>query len=225
MLESLFARVAGLEDCNFINKRLQYQCFIMNVAEFFRTPTTMVIIFGNFLMFDQIFYSPQVKRSVIISNKHGMHVLPYKLPNSLRLRILRNLGSILRNLGNIELQPSGQPPPTRTPRQQRQKTPGKQKLNPPPPHGEPPHTKSGPPQKPSPRLHDRTPKSISPPPPFPPHPGDTPGANAHLILSLISPPPPPNNFTPRPIAHPLDLEIGHALYYGSLFPVIKHMHE
>ena len=132
MLESLFARVAGLEDCNFINKRLQYQCFIMNVAEFFRTPTTMVIIFGNFLMFDQIFYSPQVKRSVIISNKHGIYVLPYKLPNSLRLRILRNLGSILRNLGNIE------PPPTRTPRQQRQKTPGKQKLNP------PPHTASHP---------------------------------------------------------------------------------
>ena len=67
-------------------------------------------------------------------------------------------------------------------------------------------------------------RASAPPPPFPPDHGDTPGANAHLIPLLISPPP-PHNFIPRPIAHPLDPEIGHALYYGSLFPVIKHMHE
>ena len=35
--------------------------------------TIMVIIFWDFLMFDQIFLSPQVKRSVIISNKHGIN--------------------------------------------------------------------------------------------------------------------------------------------------------
>ena len=41
-------------------------------------------------MFDQIFLSPHVKRSVIISNKHSMYELPYEFPNDLRLRILGN---------------------------------------------------------------------------------------------------------------------------------------
>ena len=50
--------------------------------------TIIVTIFWDFLMFDQIFLSPQVKRSVIISNKYGTYELPYKLQNDLRLRIL-----------------------------------------------------------------------------------------------------------------------------------------
>ena len=33
--------------------------------------TIMVIIFGEFLMFYQIFLSPQVKQRAIIINKHG----------------------------------------------------------------------------------------------------------------------------------------------------------
>ena len=37
-------------------------------------------------MFDQTFLSAQVKRSVIISNKHGIYELPHDLPNNLRLR-------------------------------------------------------------------------------------------------------------------------------------------
>ena len=41
-------------------------------------------------MFYQIFLSPQVKRSAIISNKQGVYKLPHKLPNDLRLRILAN---------------------------------------------------------------------------------------------------------------------------------------
>ena len=49
-----------------------------------------MVIFSDFLMFDQIFLSPQVKRSVIISNKHGTYELSYELPNNLRLRILGN---------------------------------------------------------------------------------------------------------------------------------------
>ena len=48
--------------------------------------TTMVITFWEFLMFYQFFPSPQVKRSLIISNKLSM----YELPNNLRLRILGN---------------------------------------------------------------------------------------------------------------------------------------
>ena len=35
-------------------------------------------------MFDKIFVSPQVKRIVIISNKHGIYELPHELPNDLR---------------------------------------------------------------------------------------------------------------------------------------------
>ena len=42
------------------------------------------------LMFYQIFLSTQVKRSAIITYKHGIYELPYKLPNYLRLRILGN---------------------------------------------------------------------------------------------------------------------------------------
>ena len=37
-------------------------------------------------MFYQILFSPQVKRSAIISNKHGI----YELPNDVRLMTLEN---------------------------------------------------------------------------------------------------------------------------------------
>ena len=41
-------------------------------------------------MFDQIFLSPQVKQSVIISNKYDKYELPQELLDDLRLRILGN---------------------------------------------------------------------------------------------------------------------------------------
>ena len=50
----------------------------------------LIIIFWDFLIFIQIFLSPQVKQSVINSNKHDIYELPYYLPNDLRLRILEN---------------------------------------------------------------------------------------------------------------------------------------
>ena len=50
----------------------------------------MVIIFLDFLMFDQIFFSLTVKKSVIISNKHGIYELSHELPNDLGFRILGN---------------------------------------------------------------------------------------------------------------------------------------
>ena len=50
----------------------------------------MDIIFWEFLLLYQIFFSPQVQRSVIISNKHGIYELPDELPKDLRLRILGN---------------------------------------------------------------------------------------------------------------------------------------
>ena len=52
--------------------------------------TVIFIIFWDFLIFYQIFLSPHVKRSAIITNKYGVYKLPHKLPNSLRLRILEN---------------------------------------------------------------------------------------------------------------------------------------
>ena len=52
----------------------------------FKHATILAITFWDFLMFTQIFLSPQVKRLVIISNKHSIN----ELPNDLRLRILGN---------------------------------------------------------------------------------------------------------------------------------------
>ena len=42
----------------------------------------MNIIFWDLLILNQIFFSPQVKRSVIISNKHGIYELPDELPKT-----------------------------------------------------------------------------------------------------------------------------------------------
>ena len=41
-------------------------------------------------MFYQIFLSPKVKRSVIISNKHGIYKFLHELPNIIKLSILAN---------------------------------------------------------------------------------------------------------------------------------------
>ena len=50
----------------------------------------MDIVFWDLLLLYQIFFSQQVKRILIISNKHGIYELPDELPNDLRLRILWN---------------------------------------------------------------------------------------------------------------------------------------
>ena len=42
-------------------------------------------------MFYQIFLSPQVKQYAIITYKHSINKLPYKLLNDLRLRKLDNI--------------------------------------------------------------------------------------------------------------------------------------
>ena len=42
-------------------------------------------------MVEQILLSPQVKRNVIISNKHGIYELPHELPNHVRLKYHKNL--------------------------------------------------------------------------------------------------------------------------------------
>ena len=50
----------------------------------------MDIIFWEFFLLYQIFFSPQVQRSVIISNKHVIYELPDKMSENLKLRILEN---------------------------------------------------------------------------------------------------------------------------------------
>ena len=45
--------------------------------------TTMHIIFGDFKIFNQIFLSPNTKKSVIIGNKHGIYELPHGSSNEL----------------------------------------------------------------------------------------------------------------------------------------------
>ena len=48
--------------------------------------TIMEMILLEFLMFYQIFCSPQLKWSAISSNKQGVYKLPHKLLNDLRLK-------------------------------------------------------------------------------------------------------------------------------------------
>ena len=50
----------------------------------------MLIMFQDILIDEQIFFLPKVKRSMIISNKHGIYELPHELLNNLRLMILGN---------------------------------------------------------------------------------------------------------------------------------------
>ena len=59
-------------------------------------------------MFHKIFLSPQVKRIVIISNKHGIYELPNELPNDFRVRILGNQEISGRSQIFKELYPSVQ---------------------------------------------------------------------------------------------------------------------
>ena len=43
MLESLFNKVADLQPCNAIKKRLQHRCFPVNIAKSLRTPILKII--------------------------------------------------------------------------------------------------------------------------------------------------------------------------------------
>ena len=55
------------------------------------------------MMVDQIFLSPQVKRTVIVSNKLIIYELAHKLPSDLRLSNVRKSGSIRKTHENYGL--------------------------------------------------------------------------------------------------------------------------
>ena len=59
-------------------------------------------------MFQQIFISLQVKRSVMISYKHCIYELPDELSNDLKPRILGNQEKLGKSQNFIELLPSAQ---------------------------------------------------------------------------------------------------------------------
>ena len=59
-------------------------------------PTISSIIFSHFLIFYQIFLSPQVKRWTIITYKHGIYELSHELLNDLRLRKVQSYGSFAK---------------------------------------------------------------------------------------------------------------------------------
>ena len=89
----------------------------------------MLIIFWGILMFDQIFLSPHMKRSMIISNKHGMSKLPHELPNDSKYSILKIMKyqENLKSSQNYSLVLSLLP--TKKFCRYQQKSPQKQKLN------------------------------------------------------------------------------------------------
>ena len=43
MVEFLFNKVAALKACNFIKKKLQHKCFLVNIAKFLRTPYKFLV--------------------------------------------------------------------------------------------------------------------------------------------------------------------------------------
>ena len=68
------------------------------------------IIFLDFWIFYQLFFSQQVKQCVIITYFYGIYELPHKLRNDLRLRILGNQVISGNCLNCIEWEPSVQSP-------------------------------------------------------------------------------------------------------------------
>ena len=80
------------------------------VMENYSFITISFITFWDFLMFYQIFLSPQVKRCAIITHKHGIYDLPQEFPNNIRLRILGNYEISGNCLNFIEWLPSFQFP-------------------------------------------------------------------------------------------------------------------
>ena len=67
MLESLFDKVAGLQDCSFIKRRLQHRCFPVNTANFLRT-AILKNIWECLLLYLTDFLEQLVFREAIFQN-------------------------------------------------------------------------------------------------------------------------------------------------------------
>ena len=85
--KTLFSRNYIVFEMDFSTFSSSWEFFdAKSLPNFLRSPTIIFIIFRDFLIFCQIFFSPQVKRCAIIPYKHGTYEVPHKLPNDLRLR-------------------------------------------------------------------------------------------------------------------------------------------
>ena len=102
---------------------------------FWTYPTISFIIFWDYLMFYQIFLSPQVKQWAIITYKHGIYQFPQELPNHLRLRIPGNSEISGKCTNPTEWYPAPSPPPRQNKKlpNTSKKAPEKWRANPPPP--------------------------------------------------------------------------------------------
>ena len=63
---------------------------------------TTIFIFWDFLMFYQIFLSPQVKQWPFITSKYGISELPRELPNDLGFNYLGNIRKLFKLTCNIK---------------------------------------------------------------------------------------------------------------------------
>ena len=66
----------------------------------------MFIIFSDILIDEQIFFSPEVKTSVIISNKHGIYELPHGVAERLKTWEIRKYQKNSKTSYNYSLVPS-----------------------------------------------------------------------------------------------------------------------
>ena len=66
----------------------------------------MIIIYWDLYLFCQIFLTPQVIGSMIITNKHGIYEFPQKFLNELTPQMLGNYKISRNSPDSIELKPS-----------------------------------------------------------------------------------------------------------------------
>ena len=74
MVKSQIKGPCGILEEVFVTKIGGFQLLVIVTGDLVLDATILVIIFWDFLMFYQIFLSPQVKRIVIISSKYGIRV-------------------------------------------------------------------------------------------------------------------------------------------------------
>ena len=65
LCQSLFDKAAGLQTCNFIKKRLQYRCFLVNFVKFLGTPTLKTIY--KQLLLHLKYYTPANNTAKIVA--------------------------------------------------------------------------------------------------------------------------------------------------------------
>ena len=66
MLESHFNKVAALKACNFIKKRLQHRCFLVNIAKFIRTAFCMKHIRWLLLFLKDIHFQESKEKTTVL---------------------------------------------------------------------------------------------------------------------------------------------------------------